>query len=96
MNDPEDSTCTKSSCLSSNWALDVSEDSIDGITATYDSDSFVQPESCNPIFELPSLLRGTIKFPLHDKLALLTTRKAERSILLFSTTSSLFQDVGMS
>ena len=95
-NDPGDSTGTKSSSLSSNWALDVSEDSIDGITATYDSNSFVRPESCNPIFELPSLLRARIRFPLRDKLALLTTRKAERSMLLFSTSSSLFQDVAMS
>ena len=96
INDPEDSAGMKSSSLSSNWALGVSEDGIDGITFTYDSNSFVQPESCNPIVELPSLLRERVKFPLRDKLALLTTRKAERSMLLFSTSSSLFQDVGMS
>ena len=94
-NDPEDSTSMNSSSLLSSSGLAVSEDGFDDITATYDSDSFVRSELCNPIYALPSLLRGTLEYPFRNHLALLTIRKTEKAMLLLSVSSILFQDVGM-
>ena len=94
-NDPEDSTSMNSSSLLSSSGLAVSEDGFDDITATYDSDSFVLSELCNPIYALPSLLRGTLEYPFRNHLALLTIRKTEKAMLLLSVSSILFQDVGM-
>ena len=98
--DHEDSNSIKASSLLSNSGFGVSEDDIDDIddiTATYDNDSFVLLGACSPIHVLPSLLWGTMKFPLRDtcSLALLATRRMERAMLLLSTSSVLFQDVGM-
>ena len=89
-NDPEDSTSMNSSSLLSSSGLAVSEDGFDDITATYDSDSFVLSELCNPIYALPSLLRGTLEYPFRKNLCV----RLERIFLLLRSHRILFDFAG--